>query len=429
MKKYEELEVKKQEIRVQLSKIREKDEEYYKNYKKYYEKQKKEEEKAKKEFDNAQNAYDEANSKFEKLIKEYDTDYYTKSIKPYLDGKKAEKDEYEKLDKFLKDYMGELKKIAEIDYDKKRLDIQNVLIELLKANKVIEEEMLQEDITDNKYDKLFKQWTENLQKINEYDSFLMKSIDDQEFDIQLLTSNYYNQYKVIENSEYSNSKIIKKKYDRLMELYYKIDSVPEYIQTSWQIIKATIKTGWNKFTRFIGFGESEDDKQKKYEEYKKKVEDEFNKLDGKIKNLHNIEAYNKKISSALTGYIEPILYEGKRSYFNIFGYDDFLDYDKMSNSHFTGKKYPDVKFTDEMNMLRADLDNLQKDMKTFQRQIEIDEGKLNAEDKVFIAQKKKLLDDINERIVAIEKGEKIKGRHRSKKNCIRKIINRNGINR
>ena len=406
MKKYEELEVKKQEIRVQLSKIREKDEEYYKNYKKYYEKQKKEEEKAKKEFDNAQNAYDEANSKFEKLIKEYDTDYYTKSIKPYLDGKKAEKDEYEKLDKFLKDYMGELKKIAEIDYDKKRLDIQNVLIELLKANKVIEEEMLQEDITDNKYDKLFKQWTENLQKINEYDSFLMKSIDDQEFDIQLLTSNYYNQYKVIENSEYSNSKIIKKKYDRLMELYYKIDSVPEYIQTSWQIIKATIKTGWNKFTRFIGFGESEEDKQKKYEEYKKKVEDEFNKLDGKIKNLHNIEAYNKKISSALTGYIEPILYEGKRSYFNIFGYDDFLDYDKMSNSHFTGKKYPDVKFTDEMNMLREGLDNLQKDMKTFQRQIEIDEGKLNAEDKVFIAQKKKLLDDINERIVAIEKEER-----------------------
>ena len=406
MKKYEELEVKKKEIRVQLDEIRKKDEEYYKTYKKYFKEQEKKEEQAKKDFDDAQNDYDTANSKFEKLVKEYDTDYYTKSIKPYLDQKKAEKDEYKKLDKFLKDYMGQLKKVAETDYNKKRYDTQNVLIELLKANKVIEEEMLKEDITDNEYDKLFKQWTENLQKINEYDSFLMKSIDDQEFDIQLLTSKYYNEYKVIENSEYSNSKIIKKKYDRLMDLYYKIDSIPEYIQTSWQIIKATIKTGWNKFTRFLGFGESEIDKQKKYEEYKNKVQEEFDKLDGKIKNLHKIEAYNKKISNALTGYIEPTLYEEKRSYLNIFGYDDFLDYDKMKNSYFTHIDPRDVKFTDEMNNLRRDLKKLEDGMKTFQREIEIDEGKLNAEDKVVIAQKKKLLDDINEKIVAIEKEER-----------------------
>jgi hypothetical protein len=202
MKKYEELELKKQEIREQLAKIREKDEEYYKTYKKYFKEQEKKEEQAKKDFDNAQNDYDTANSKFEKLVKEYDTDYYTKSIKPYLDQKKAEKDEYKNLDKFLKDYMEQLKKVAETDYNKKRYDTQQALIELLKANKVIEEDMLKEDITDNEYDKLFKQWTENLQKINEYDSFLMKSNEDQEFDIEILTSTYYNKYKVIENSEY-----------------------------------------------------------------------------------------------------------------------------------------------------------------------------------------------------------------------------------
>jgi hypothetical protein len=352
MKKYEELEVKIKEIKVQLSKIREKDEEYYKNYKKYYETQKKEEKKNEKEKDEAQTAYDEANAAFEKLIKEYDSDYYTKTIKPFLDQKNAEKDEYEKLDKFFKDYMSELKKVAEIDYDKKRLDIQTELNELLEKNKGIEENMLQEDITDNEYDKLFKQWTENLQKISEYDSFLMKSIDDQKFDINILTFKYYNQHKTIPKSVYSNSNEIKQKYARRSELFNKIYSLPEYIKTTWQIIKATIKTGWNKFTRFMGFGESEEDKQKKYEEYKKKVEFEFNKLDGKIKNLNKIRDYNRIISSALTGYIEPTLYDDKRSYFNIFGYDDFLDYDKMSNSHFTGKKYPDVKFTKEMDELR-----------------------------------------------------------------------------
>jgi hypothetical protein len=406
MKKYEELELKKQEIREQLAKIREKDEEYYKTYKKYFKEQEEKEKKAKKDFDNAQEEYDRANSKFKDLVKEYDTDYYTKSIKPYLDQKKAEKDEYKNLDKFLKDYMEQLKKVAETDYNKKRYDTQQALIELLKANKVIEEEMLKEDITDNEYDKKFKQWTENLQKINEYDSFLMKSNEDQEFDIEILTSTYYNKYKVIENSEYSNSKIIKQKYDRLMDLYYKIDSIPEYIQTSWQIIKATIKTGWNKFTRFLGFGESEIDKQKKYEEYKKRVEEEFNKLNNKITNLHKIEAYNKKISNALSGYIEPTLYEEKRSFFNIVGYDDFLDYDKMKNSYFTHIDPRDVKFTKEMNDLRLGLNDLNKKLTDFQGQIKIDEKKLSDEDRHVIAQKKKLLDDINERIVLIEKEER-----------------------
>jgi hypothetical protein len=70
-----------------------------------------------------------------------------------------------------------------------------------KHETVVAMSQLEQEKLTKKINELLK-LQENLQKINEYDSFLMKSNEDQEFDIEILTSTYYNKYKVIENSEY-----------------------------------------------------------------------------------------------------------------------------------------------------------------------------------------------------------------------------------
>ena len=108
--------------------------------------------------------------------------------------------------------------------------------------------------------------------------------------------------------------------------------VYEPANTTWQIFIATVKTWGQRFKRFIGYGESNEDKQRKADELKNKEKTAYELYEKFKEDYNKIWIYNQQIGRALYNYVEPQVDPSKRAWYNIpnIGYNDFLIYQDKS---------------------------------------------------------------------------------------------------
>ncbi|MEK0419763.1 MAG: hypothetical protein RIQ65_458, partial [Pseudomonadota bacterium] len=409
----EKLEAKKQEIQNKLAKIREADNAYYERYKAHFEQQKKKENEAKEEMDNKRKEYNEATEAYNELIKGYDKSYYDEKIEPYLKEKNINEAELDKIDKWLKKYSIAVYNKAKIDYDAKRTEASAKLNALRIQNAHLETNLIYNKGDVNSLANDFDTWVKNLEEINALDSFLMKSEENQKIDIQLLAGKYYSGNVNVEGLElpegytnakgtlvtYTNVKDVKDNFHKLFEI-----KVYEPANTTWQIFIATVKTWGQRFKRFIGYGESNEDKQRKADELKNKEKTAYELYEKFKEDYNKIWIYNQQIGRALYNYVEPQVDPSKRAWYNIpnIGYNDFLIYNKINNELANVDTYADqmpivykdIQFSTGMNDLRGEYKNLQKELQDIQTNIKEMESNLNAEQKKILGEIDKLLKDI-----------------------------------
>jgi hypothetical protein len=406
--KMEAREAKKLSIKAKLKEINDEDEKYYEKYKEYYQKQKYAEEEEKKAVDKKQAEYDTKLEQFNILVKSQNKNFYENQIEPYLKKVKQNKEDFDKLDKELNAYMSALQQKAETDYNKMREKAGNEAYELAGNISEYEKNMMNEGITDNEYDKLFEQWESALKQINKYDNFLMKSYENQKFDIEMLKSQYYNDNVPIEGFGSSDNIINKKKMYK--DLLSETAAIPVYVKTLWEKFSAFLSTGINSILRWIKLGGVNEDDQKKYDKAQKDVNYAFAQLEEEKKKYSQIKDSVLNLEKILNNYIEPLLHEEKRGIIDYFVIkeDAFLSQAWILQSNNNNEKieFDVLNHAGKMNSLRAELDGLKNNLKEMDNEIAEDEAKISDEQRDIIKEKQKLIDDINNRVIKIEEREK-----------------------
>jgi hypothetical protein len=415
-------------IIAKLTQINDEDEKYYERYKEYYKQQKAKEEAKKREVDKKEEEYFKALKQFDELAERQNNDFYNNQIKPYLDKVKDNKTKFDELDKELKDYMSALQQKAETDYNQKREDAREEIYKLSGKISTLEKEMMRENITDEEYDKFFEQWETNIKKLNKYDNFLMKSYENQKFDIEMLKNQYYNKNEPVEftiNNKpvegFDSKASIEKKKEKHLELLSETAAFPVYVTTTWEKFKATLSTISNRFKRFFSFGGVEETEQEEYNKAKQKVYDTSGELETKEKEYSQIKDSVLKLQNALNKYIEPLLNEEKRSWWNKGVFGEFLTESVFDETWDISDN--NIKFDSKMNQLRAELDGLKNDLENIDNEIAKDKKQMSGDKIKNIEQKQKLIDDINNKEIKIkEREEQLKADIEKRKEAYEELL-------